>query len=34
VLRETLRSTIAWAIEQATEYSHGLDHITARLRLT
>ncbi len=34
VLRETLRSTIAWAIEQATNYSHGLDHITARLRLT
>jgi len=34
VLRETLRSTIAWAIEQATEYSHDLDHITARLRLT
>jgi hypothetical protein len=33
VLRETLRSTIAWAIEQATDYSHGLDHITARLRL-
>jgi hypothetical protein len=34
VLRETLRSTIAWAIEQATDYSHDLDHITARLRLT
>lgn len=34
VLRETLRSTIAWAIEQAAEYSHGLDHITARLRLS
>jgi hypothetical protein len=34
VLRETLRSTIAWAIEQATEYSYDIDHITARLRLT
>ncbi len=34
VLRETMRSTIAWAIEQATEYSRSLDHITARLRLT
>lgn len=34
VLRETLRSTIAWAIEQASDYSYGLDHITARLHLT
>jgi hypothetical protein len=34
VLRETMRSTIAWAIEQATEYSYDTDHITARLRLT
>ena len=34
MLRETLRSTIAWAIEQATHYSHDFDHITARLRLT
>jgi hypothetical protein len=34
MLRETMRSTIAWAIEQATEYSYDIDHITARLRLT
>lgn len=34
VLRETMRSTIAWAIKQATEYSYDIDHIAARLRLT
>jgi DDE superfamily endonuclease len=34
MLRETLRSTIAWAIEQVNDYSHDLDHITVRLRLT
>jgi hypothetical protein len=33
ILRETLRSTIAWAIEQATEYSVKTEHIVARLRL-
>lgn len=33
VLRETLRSTMVWAIEQATKYSHDVDHITARLCL-
>ena len=30
VLRETLPSTIAWAIEQATKYFHELEHITTR----
>ena len=34
VLRETMRSTIAWAIEQATEYSRSYDHIVTRLCLT
>ena len=34
VLRETLRSTIAWAIEQVTDYSRDYDHVVARLRLT
>ena len=34
VLRESLRSTIAWAIEQATEYSRSYDHIVTRLCLT
>jgi hypothetical protein len=34
VLRETLRSTIAWAIEQVTDNSHDYDHVVARLRLT
>jgi hypothetical protein len=34
VLRETLRSTIAWAIEQATDYSRSYDHIVTRLSLT
>ena len=34
VLRETMRSTIAWAIEQATDYSISNDHIVKRLRLT
>jgi hypothetical protein len=34
VLRETLRSTIAWAIEQVTDCSHDYDHVVARLRLT
>ena len=33
VLRETMRSTIAWAIEQASEYSRSYDHIVARLCL-
>jgi hypothetical protein len=34
VLRETMRSTIAWAIEQASEYSRSYDHIVTRLCLT
>ncbi len=34
VLRETLRSTLQWAIEQATEYGRSSDHIVAHLRLT
>jgi hypothetical protein len=34
VMRETMRSTIAWVIEQVTDYSYGLDHITVRLGLT
>jgi hypothetical protein len=33
MLRETLRSTIAWAIEQATEHSRDFDHVAARLGL-
>jgi hypothetical protein len=33
VLRETMRSTIAWAIEQASEYSRSYDHIVTRLCL-
>jgi hypothetical protein len=33
VLRESLRSTIAWAIEQATDYSRSYDHIVTRLCL-
>ena len=34
VLRESLRSTIAWAIEQVTDYSRSYDHVVTRLRLT
>ena len=34
VLRETMRSTIAWAIEQATAGSQSYDHIVARLCLS
>jgi DDE superfamily endonuclease len=34
VLRESLRSTIAWTIEQATEHSRSYDHIVKRLCLT
>jgi hypothetical protein len=32
LLRRTLRSTIAWAIEQVTDYSYDYDHVVARLR--
>jgi hypothetical protein len=34
VLRETMRSTLDWAIEQITEYSRSRDHVMAQLRLT
>jgi hypothetical protein len=34
VLRETMRSTIAWVIEQVTNYSRDYDHVVARLRLS
>ena len=34
VLRETMRSTLDWAIEQITEYSRSRDHVMAHLRLT
>jgi hypothetical protein len=34
VLRETIRTTLAWAIQQATEHSHDYDYIITRLRLT
>lgn len=33
VLRESMRSTIAWAIEQATVHSRDVNHITTRLCL-
>jgi hypothetical protein len=33
VLRETLRSTLDWAIEQVTEYGRSRDHVMAHLRL-
>src|SRR3989304_6237337 len=34
VLRETMRSTIAWVIEQGTDYAYDIEHITVRLGLT
>ncbi len=33
VLRETLRSTLDWAIEQITDYRRSRDHVMAHLRL-
>jgi hypothetical protein len=33
VLRETMRSTLDWALEQVTEYSRSRDHVMAHLRL-
>jgi hypothetical protein len=33
VLRETLRSTLDWAIEQVTDYSRSRDHVMAQLGL-
>jgi hypothetical protein len=34
MLRETLRTTLAWAIEQVTEKSRSLEHVVAQLGLT
>jgi hypothetical protein len=33
VLRETMRSTLSWAIEQVTQYSRSCDYVMAQLRL-
>jgi len=33
MLNETLRSTLAWAIQQVTEKSQSYDHVVAKLRL-
>jgi hypothetical protein len=33
MLRETLRTTLAWAIEQVMEYSRSYDHVIAKLGL-
>lgn len=33
MLRETLRTTLAWTIEQVTEYSCSYDHVVTKLRL-
>jgi len=34
MLRETLRTTLAWAIQQVTEKSSSYEHVVAKLRLT
>ena len=34
MLRETMRTTLAWAIQQVTENSSSYDHVVTRLRLT
>jgi hypothetical protein len=34
MLREIMRTTLAWAIKQVTENSCSYDHVVARLRLT
>jgi hypothetical protein len=34
MLNETLRTTLAWAIQQVTEKSQSYNHIVAKLRLT
>lgn len=34
MLRETLRTTLAWAIEQVTEKSRSFEHVVAQLSLT
>jgi hypothetical protein len=33
MLRETLRTTLAWAIEEVVENGRSYDHVIARLRL-
>jgi hypothetical protein len=34
MLRETMRTTLAWAIEQVTDYSRSYDHVVTTLGLT
>ena len=34
MLRESLRNTIRWAVEQTTEKSRSYDHIVAQLAIT
>jgi hypothetical protein len=34
MLRETLRTTLAWAIREVTEIGHSYDHVVTKLRLT
>src|SRR6185312_2696550 len=34
MLRENLRTTLAWAIEQVTEKQQSVDHVVAQLRLS
>ncbi len=34
MLTETLRTTIAWVVEQVTEKPRSYDHVVAMLRLT
>jgi hypothetical protein len=34
MLRESLRTTLVWAIEQVTEKQQSVDHVVAQLRLS
>jgi hypothetical protein len=34
MLRETMRTTLAWAIQQVTDYGRSYDHVVTRLGLT
>jgi len=34
MIRESLRTTLTWAIEQVTEKNHPVGHIVAQLGLT
>jgi hypothetical protein len=34
MLRETLRKTLAWAVEQVAEKSRSFDHVVAELGLS